>query len=181
MTETAKQETCEERVNSHRDSRIDDLRRLWAAHCGEPEECPDCDGTGEANGDPNPGEPENDCPKCDGSGEIEPDEEGNLEDLGNIYEYGLSFDYVAPNTFNDQDEPYFRYQISWGGPSEEFRIYASGSEYTWHPYRIEFWFLDWFDGAGRTLYDTDRDLINQLFEWFAEAGSCQAEYDKATE
>ena len=37
-------------------------------------------------------------------------------DLGEFHEYGLAFDYVAPGTFNDQREGYWRYQISWGGP-----------------------------------------------------------------
>ena len=34
--------------------------------------------------------------------------EEDVEDLGNIYEYGLCFDYVAPDTFGDQSEGYFR-------------------------------------------------------------------------
>lgn len=37
-------------------------------------------------------------------------------------EYALCFDYVASGTFSDQEEAYFRYQISWGGPSEELRF-----------------------------------------------------------
>src|SRR4030042_934462 len=72
------------------------------------------------------------------------DPEKSLDDLGNFNEYGLSFDYVAPNTFEDQRRGYFRYQLSWGGPSDEFRFYC---DETLEPYRIEYWFLDWFDGA----------------------------------
>lgn len=34
-----------------------------------PDECPVCDGTGEANGDPDPAEAKGDCPKCHGSGD----------------------------------------------------------------------------------------------------------------
>jgi len=45
-------------------------------------------------------------------------------DEGNIYEYGLSFDYVGPGTFNGQRRGYWRYQLSWGGPSDEFRFYC---------------------------------------------------------
>ena len=55
------------------------------------------------------------------------DPDASDEDLGNMYEYGLAFDYVAPGTFDNQDEGYFRYQLSWGGPSDEFRIYADKS------------------------------------------------------
>ena len=184
MEQTAEQPTCEERVSAHRDSRLDDLRRLWAAYQGQAEECEECEGSGECGCANENGCPKCDgtggCAKCDGTGEIQPSEDGDLEDLGNIHEYGLAFDYVAPDTFTDQEEPYFRYQISWGGPSEEIRFYASGQEYDWQTHRVEFWFLDWFDGASRTLHGDDRKLADELFEWFASAGSCQAQYDEAT-
>jgi len=39
------------------------------------------------------------------------------EDLKNPDFEALSFDYVEPNTFNDQKEGYWRWQFSWGGPS----------------------------------------------------------------
>jgi hypothetical protein len=63
-------------------------------------------------------------------------DEDNLATLGTFAEYGLGFDYVAPGTFVDAPEGYWRYQISWGGPSDEFRFYASrcGKH---PPYRIE--------------------------------------------
>ena len=48
-------------------------------------------------------------------------EEGHGE-LGSLADYGLCFDYVAPETFGDQSQAYFRYQLSWGGPSDEFRF-----------------------------------------------------------
>ncbi len=66
------------------------------------------------------------------------------EELGNMYEYGLSFDYVTPGTFKDQKEGYFRYQLSTGGPGDEFRFYVN-PDLSCHT--IEYWFLDWFDGA----------------------------------
>lgn len=82
------------------------------------------------------------------------------EEETKLDEYALSFDYVAPGTFNDQPEGYFRYQISYGGPSEEFRIYANkDGAHTWTIYRIEYWFLDWFDGA-------HINLIHDDFTWF---------------
>ena len=80
-------------------------------------------------------------------------------------EYGLSFDYVEPNTFNDQPEGFFRYQISWGGPSEEFRFYVN-PDFSCH--RIEFWFLDWWDGASRDITkDEVAQMLWQHFEAFA--------------
>ena len=95
------------------------------------------------------------------------------DDLGTMYEYGLCFDYVAPETYRDQPEGFFRYQLSWGGPGDEFRIYASQTgEYSWSVYRIEYWFLDWFDGASRTLQGDDLDLLKEIFEsFFVESGT----------
>lgn len=94
-----------------------------------------------------------------------------LDDLGSIHDYGLCFDYVAPDTFGGQKEGYFRYQISWGGPSDEFRFYAN-PDFSCH--RIEYWFLDWFDGAHRVLDGADERLLSDLWEWFRECGSPQA-------
>ena len=52
--------------------------------------------------------------------------------------YGLSFDYVEIDENIDQD--YFRYQLSWGGPSDEIRFYENGA--------MEYVFMDWFCGIG---------------------------------
>ncbi len=82
----------------------------------------------------------------------------------NLFEYGLSFDYVEPETFKRQPFGYWRYQLSWGGPSDEFRLYGGGA--------IEYWFLDWFDGAHRKLKGEDLDFMRELFGWFLE---CQEE------
>ena len=74
-----------------------------------------------------------------------------------IKDYPLSFDYVEANTFTDQEEGYFRYQISWGGPQEELRIFENGT--------IEFWFLDWFDGA---CIDVSNDEIAKEIKFHFE-------------
>jgi hypothetical protein len=59
--------------------------------------------------------------------------------------YFLSWDYVEPFTFGDsQKAGYWRLQISWGGPSSEFRIYADSEKDIG---KIEYWYQDWFDGA----------------------------------
>lgn len=94
----------------------------------------------------------------------------------------LSFDYVAPHTFKDQSRGYFRYQISWGGPSDEFRIYAEGQEYHWDVDKIEYWFLDWFDGAKRVLTGDDFKLLEEIFtSYFVDAGSAEQAYNDAME
>lgn len=74
-------------------------------------------------------------------------------------QYGLSFDYVRAGTFEDQPAGYFRYQLSYGGPSEEFRFFVDPEH---NLLRAEFWLLDWFTGSSvdcthhqtvRTLWD----------------------------
>ncbi|MCW2308948.1 hypothetical protein [Rhodobium gokarnense] len=101
--------------------------------------------------------------ECDG---MEDDEE-------TLADYGLCFDYVAPNTFEDQPEGYFRYQLSWGGPSDEFRFYVN-PDFTVH--RIEYWFLDWFDGTSRHPDPEDGRLLTDLWEWFRECGAVEAAF-----
>jgi hypothetical protein len=98
------------------------------------------------------------------------------DDFGTLADYGLSFDYVAPDTFNDQREGYFRYQISWGGPSDEFRFFANPDGSC---HRVEYWFMDWFDGACRVVTGDDEKLILAIWEWFRETGTTQAALDNA--
>ncbi len=101
-------------------------------------------------------------------------------ELGEIHEYGLAFDYVAPHTFGkNQRRGYWRWQLGYGGPSDEIRFYAD------HPQareadRIEYTFQDWFDGYTRKLTGKDESLLQELWTWFSECGSCDAEYNKAT-
>lgn len=105
--------------------------------------------------------------------------EENVEDLGNLFEYGLSFDYVSPNTFTGQRKGYFRYQLSWGGPSDEFRIFT---DLEYKPYKIEYVYLDWFDGAHKELSGKKFDFISDLFiGFFVDSGSAESEYKKSME
>ena len=46
-----------------------------------------------------------------------------------LSEYALCFDYVGAGTFENQTEGYCRWQISWGGPSDEFRFFREGSDW----------------------------------------------------
>lgn len=103
--------------------------------------------------------------------------EEEVEDLGSIFDYGLAFDYVAPGTFTDKTQGYFRYQLSWGGPSDEFRFYT-GPEF--EPYSIEYWFLDWFDGASIELNGLRFNLLNEIFDWFKEGGTVQKVFEDAS-
>lgn len=86
-------------------------------------------------------------------------EDGN-GDLPPFHEYGLSFEYVEPNTFNGQPVGYYRYQLSWGGPSDEIRFHPDGS--------ITYHFMDWFDGAKQ--YVTHQPWAKWLREYFTDIG-----------
>lgn len=99
--------------------------------------------------------------------------EDETDELGSIYDYGLSLNYVAPGTFDDQREGFLCYQISTGGPGDEFRFFfsPSGRGGGWSAHRVEYWFLDWFDGAHRVLAGADLDLLAELFDWFEETGT----------
>ena len=113
------------------------------------------------------------------------DSDASDEEYGNLYEYGLAFDYVAPGTFEDQDEGYFRYQISWGGPSDEFRIFANrgvGGNHAWYIYRIEYWYMNWFDGASVTLQGEDLAFMSELVEnFFGDSDTMTVKYSEAME
>ncbi len=88
-------------------------------------------------------------------------------ELGSLSDYGLCFDFVPVGTFDDQAEAYFRYQISWGGPSDEFRFFVN-PDLTCH--RVEYWFLDWFDGASRVCTGDAGTLMHTIWDWFRESG-----------
>ena len=75
-----------------------------------------------------------------------------------FYNYGLDISMVDMGTFRDQTEPYLRYQISYGGPSEELRFYQNGT--------VEFWFLDWYDGASKII--TSLDWVQWLKQYLED-------------
>jgi len=87
---------------------------------------------------------------------------------GTIHEYGLSFDY-------NEDKDCFIWLLSWGGPQDEFRFFASFGELQ----RVEYGFLDWYDGATRHLKGEDLELLSEIWEWFTECGSVEAVYKAA--
>jgi hypothetical protein len=62
-----------------------------------------------------------------------------------LYDYvnqtALSWDYVEGE---GREAGYYRLQLSWGGPSDEFRIYINQDK---EIDIIEYWYMDWFDGA----------------------------------
>jgi len=83
-----------------------------------------------------------------------------LKELNDVE--GLCFDYVEPRTWTDQLEGYWRWQLSWGGPGDEFRIYINPDKSV---HRIEYWYMDWYDGASVTLdHKIHKDAWSKLEE-----------------
>lgn len=80
------------------------------------------------------------------------------EEISNFNNYGLGFGFVDAGTFNDQKEGYYRYQLSWGGPSDEIRFYQDGT--------VEYVFMDWFCGVGFDV--TGEDWAEWLKGWFED-------------
>ena len=71
---------------------------------------------------------------------------------------------MTPGTF-DNDAGYWRYQISYGGPSEELRFYG--------PDRVDFVYLNWFDGATRRLNGDDLETAKAMWDDFNECGTIE--------
>jgi hypothetical protein len=70
----------------------------------------------------------------------------------------LGFDYVEPNTFENQSEGYWRLQLSWGGPSDEIRYYTDEKD---DIKKIDYVYMDWFDGASVRVLD---DIWHTIYE-----------------
>jgi hypothetical protein len=110
------------------------------------------------------------------SGEREND--GATPDGERLEEYGLCFDYVAPATFDGQRRGFFRYQISTGGPGDEYRFFC---DELCNVTRVEYWFLDWFDGAHRTYKSGPAfDFLCELFDWLT-GGEAASMVERATD
>ena len=91
---------------------------------------------------------------------------GRQKDLKDPEFEGLCFDYVDPNTFHDQLEGYWRWQFSWGGPSDELRAYVNLDKSI---HRLEYWFLDWGDGAN-VLVNKGEEAWHKMQEMIEVAG-----------
>ena len=112
------------------------------------------------------------------------DPEASDPELGCWMEYGLGFDYVvipdyvAPRTFGRQPRGYWRFQLSWGGPSDEFRFYCDEN---YQPTKIEYWFLDWYDGAKVSVTGKARGLLDEIWQDWRDCELPQEAKRKAEE
>ncbi len=79
-----------------------------------------------------------------------------------VNQTALSWDYIEAGTFEDQKDGYYRLQLSWGGPSDEFRIYTIGD--TLQIDVIDYHYMDWFDGASiRVPYNSASWEVCSMF------------------
>lgn len=97
---------------------------------------------------------------------------GELESLQS--EYGVGFDYVAAGTFERQRVGYFRYQLSYGGPAEEFRFFVDPEH---NLIRAEFWLLDWFTGS--CIDCTSQQTVKSIWEHFKDTESSRYAFRRA--
>ncbi len=91
-------------------------------------------------------------------------EAGN-DDQGPFFECGLCFDYV---TGEDGEDDYWRYQLAWGGPSEEIRFYARRAQAATARY-IEHVYMDW--NCGIAFDVTCSDWAQWLWDEFQSTGT----------
>lgn len=83
-----------------------------------------------------------------------------------FWQYGLSFDFVDKKDLSWREkESYYRYQLSWGGPSDEIRFYKN---------RVEYVFMDWFDYADKDI--THKDWVKWLVQDFQELEMMSLKY-----
>jgi len=79
-----------------------------------------------------------------------------------VNQSALGFDFVSVDTFEDQERGYWRLQMSWGGPSDEFRIYVNPENEIDY---IDYHYLDWFDGASvRVRHDIVYDVCSMFLD-----------------
>ena len=97
-----------------------------------------------------------------------------VEDLGTLFDYGLSFEYQEAE---DGAPDYFRWVLSCGGPSDEFRFFTGADR---KPHAIEYRFHDWFDGAGRMI-QRGTPLWNALMVYWDTLDDCGVTQEKLEE
>jgi len=79
----------------------------------------------------------------------------------------LGFDFVPVDTFEDQEQGYWRLQMSWGGPSDEFRIYVDDQN---NIEKIFYHYMDWFDWASKLVQD---NIIHDICQMFLDISDCK--------
>jgi len=170
MLEEKKYPSCADRVQEACESRLEDIRLMLDPteddyRLGDDGSLDTVIVVGEEEFRFDSSNFDNDTPKTEQAYAMFADDiEETLRDRFN--EYGLCFDYVPRWAFNDQKLGFVRFQLSLGGPQEEIRFFCDEQRI---PYRVEFWFLDWGDGACIDITDRSETdlLIDRLgfYDW----------------
>ena len=115
------------------------------------------------------GETEEQLEECNEMAKVRGDDIEAVQDYlqyDSLFDYvnqtALSWDFVEANTFSDQKVGYYRLQLSYGGPSTEFRVYTDKDL---NIDRIEYWYLDWYDGAS-VVVDSSSSIVVDLIQQF---------------
>jgi hypothetical protein len=103
------------------------------------------------------------------------EEYGDQDPMEVLCNYGLSLDYVLPDKESNIRKGYLQWLISWGGPSVEWRFFFVPGDQ--EPYRIEYWYMDWFDGAKVTC--TKGRVANLLWQWLQDCDTPMSKYKEA--
>jgi len=147
-----KQATCDERIENEMRREINRIKNL-VADGAEWYRCEECGHVFTSDEDGLP-----DCPECgeDNIEEgVEPDDD---TETAEDYMQGLL-------DFRKVYEVY-RVQLSTGGPGDDFYLYVDPEDRTIE--RIEYAFLDWFDGARRELRGDDFETVRDFFQPWVE-------------
>ena len=92
-----------------------------------------------------------------------------------ICNYGLSIDYILPDKESGVHKGYLQWLVTWGDPGIEWKFYFVPGED--EPYRIEYWFLDWYDSAKVTC--TKGRVANLLWQFLQECDTPMSKYREA--
>lgn len=87
-------------------------------------------------------------------------------EFGHWLEFGLGFDYIPRFMYRHQYTPYWRFQLSCGGPADEFRFFCDDDL---NLTRVEYWLYDWFDKAEVIVRKpTDKGVWREIWqEWLS--------------
>ena len=69
------------------------------------------------------------------------------------------FDWLNQCVLFYGDDPHYRakrMELSWGGPQDYFLFFEDET--------IEYWFLDWFDGAHMELEGEEYEIMQQIYD-----------------
>lgn len=95
-----------------------------------------------------------------------------------LSEYAESFEYVPAQTFPVQRQGYFKYALQLGHPQDEFHFYTDEA---FNVKKIEYWYMDWFDGAKVTLNGRKKDVMLQVWQWMRDISAVDGEYHRAND